>query len=222
MFGRSTTIILASLSLASTAGAAVVALSTPSGLAAGTKFRFLFVTTSDRDALDHRVNAYNSFVNTDAGGATYNGSVVSWKAIASTSTVDARDNVGGYGDSVAVYLVNGTKIANDMTTGTNGLWSGSVLAAPRIGISSQPRATWVFTGSLANGTKASAEFGNPSGDTMIGFSLFTSGEWLASGPGNAVHSYALYGVSQELTVIPAPGAIAVLGVAGLANRRRRR
>jgi hypothetical protein len=38
---------------------------------------------------------YNSFVQTQASGATYAGATVNWKAVGSTATVDARDNVGG-------------------------------------------------------------------------------------------------------------------------------
>jgi hypothetical protein len=220
MFRRSTAIILASLSLASNAGAAVVALATPSGLAAGTKFRFLFVTTSTRNANPTDVADYNSFVNSDAGGATYNGSVVSWNAIASTSAVDARDNVGGYGDNVAVYLVNGTKLANDMTTGSGGLWSGNLLTTANISISSTVRNVAVWTGTQANGTKSGAVLG--SSNPTAGSSGFTGGSWLSFIPFGQGATNAFYGVSQELTVIPAPGAIAVLGIAGLANRRRRR
>ena len=221
MFRRSTAIILASLSLASTAGAAVVALSTPSGLAVGTKFRFLFVTSSDINAWGGSAGDYDSFVTTNAGGATYNGSVVSWKAIASTSTVDARDNVGGYGDNVAVYLVNGTKLANNMTTGSGGLWSGSLLATPNINISSGTRNVATFTGSNADGTKSGAVLGGSTNPTA-GSSSYTNGRWLNFTTFNRSTPLALYGVSAELTVIPAPGAIAVLGIAGLAGRRRRR
>jgi hypothetical protein len=220
MLRRSTAIILASLSFASTVDAAVVALSTPSGLAAGTRFRFLIVTSSSRDATSTDVADYNSFVDTNAGGATYNGSVVSWKAIASTSTVDARDNVGGYGDNVAVYLVDGTKIANNMTTGSGGLWSGNLLASPYRTISSLIVYTATFTGSNADGTKSGFVLG--SDDPTAGSSPDTSGAWLSNNRWPKSNTLRLYGVSQELTVIPAPGAIAVLGIAGLAGRRRRR
>ena len=58
---------------------------------------------------------YNSFVNTQAGGATYNGSVVSWDAIGSTPTVNAIDNIGQQ-PIAGVYLANGTLSHHRPTT----------------------------------------------------------------------------------------------------------
>lgn len=106
----------------STGWASPIALHTPTGLNPGDKFRFIFVTTGTRNATSTDIADYNTFVNTDAGGATYNGSAVTWKAIGSTTTVNARDNVGGFGTNVPVYLVTGTKVANSLTDTAGGLW----------------------------------------------------------------------------------------------------
>jgi hypothetical protein len=80
--------------------------------------------------------------------------------------------------------------------------------------------TATFTGSNADGTKSGFVLG--SDDPTAGSSPDTSGAWLSNNRWPKSNTLRLYGVSQELTVIPAPGAIAVLGIAGLAGRRRRR
>ena len=84
------------------AGAGAI-LQTPSGLSPGKHFRFAIVTDGGTTATSSNIADYNSFVNTQAGGATYNSSVVTWFAIASTAGVNAIDNVGQTEDPV--YLV---------------------------------------------------------------------------------------------------------------------
>jgi hypothetical protein len=47
-------------------------LNTPAGLSPGDTFRFVFVTDGLTNAASSNIDDYNSFVNTQAGGATYN------------------------------------------------------------------------------------------------------------------------------------------------------
>jgi MYXO-CTERM domain-containing protein len=231
MLRRSTLSILASLFLSSAAQAGVVSLTAPSGLANGTKFRFLFVTAGTINATSSNIATYNTFVNSQAGGATYNGSAVSWAAVGSTTTVNARDNVGGFGSNVAIYLVNGTKIADNMTTGTGGLWSGGILSLAALDISGAQVAGLIWTGSFSNGlskiqtsgTSGDWTLGASGGTSAFGFNTNTSGGWLDFANTTSTTSNRMYGISQELTVgpVPSPGALALLGAAGLLRRRRR-
>src|SRR4051812_38888348 len=69
-------------------------LQTPAGLNPGDQFRFVFVTDGIRDATSTNIADYDSFVNAEAGGATYDGAVVNWLAIGSTDSVDAIAHVG--------------------------------------------------------------------------------------------------------------------------------
>jgi hypothetical protein len=57
-----------------------IPLHTPAGLKAGDTFRFAFVTHGTTSAGSWSIAFYNSFVNSHAGGATYDGSVVHWLA----------------------------------------------------------------------------------------------------------------------------------------------
>ena len=120
-----------------------ITLSTPAGLCAGDSFRFVFVTDAFIFALSPNIGDYNQFVNTQAGGATYNGSIVSWVAIGSTPSVNAIDNVGV--TATPVYLADGTLVAPDTTS--SGLWSGSLVNSISSDLAGNKRnvATWSGT-----------------------------------------------------------------------------
>ena len=88
-------------------------LQTPPGLNPGDPFRFVFVTDGIRDATSTNIADYDSFVNAQAGGATYSGVVVDWLAIGSTDSVDAIDHVGQA--TAPVYLSDGTLVTTTTT-----------------------------------------------------------------------------------------------------------
>ena len=205
----------------STAHATPLSLATPAGLNPGDQFRFLFLTSGQRNATSANISDYNTFVNSQALGATYQGSVVNWMAVGSTATVDARDNVGGLDTMVPVYLPNGTKIAGDLTTSTglNGLWSGSLFTTPTIGIDGNSVTTnFAYTGSQPDGTAFTSpnsrqlgsspvtQYGDPN---QIGSGWFFS---LTATPNTSLANF--YGVSSELTV---PNAVPEIDPAGLGS-----
>ncbi|MCB1211118.1 MAG: choice-of-anchor D domain-containing protein, partial [Verrucomicrobiales bacterium] len=69
--------------------------SAPPGLAVGSVYRLIFVTTGARDATSTDINVYNAFVTDQANAAPALAALgTTWKAIASTATVYARDNTG--------------------------------------------------------------------------------------------------------------------------------
>src|SRR4029077_4549975 len=102
------------------AEATSITLQTPTGLNPGDTFRFVFVTDGIRDATSTNIADYDSFVNVDAGGATYSAVVVNWFAIGSTDSVEAINHVGQA--ITPVYLSDGTLVTT--TTTSTGLWSG--------------------------------------------------------------------------------------------------
>jgi hypothetical protein len=228
------TLALGLFCVAEAAQASTITLTTPTGLNNGDKFRFLFLTQSTRDATSSNIADYNSFVNTAAGGATYAGTAVSWAAFGNTATVGSAANVGGFGSSVPVYLTNGTKIANDMSNGSGGLWSGSLLSTPNVwidGTTSTSADPFVWTG----GSGPNPPFYSYLGDTFgvyNGDSTKSNSKWLVNAGVTPSETHAFYGVSAELTVggsSPVPeidpagmGSVLALvtGALGLVERRR--
>jgi len=210
---------------------AAIVLAAPPGLVNGDKFRFLFVTRTTTVASLPYTFAYDELVTADADGATYNGTTISWKAIVSAgSTVNARTNVGGFGSSAGVYLADGTKIAHNMGSNSGGLWSGTLLAAPNIQIDSTALESGfqgVWTGSTSTGLQrvfagGLAPLGAPY--CGVGDANSSGSQWLQYTVSPNTDYYRLFGLSQEFTytAVPAPGAIALLGAAGLVGSRRRR
>jgi hypothetical protein len=202
-------------------------LATPSGLNPGDKFRFVYVTSGSLQSDSSDIETYNTFVNTQAYDANYADGTVLWKAIASTPTVNARDNVGGFGTSIPVYLVDGTRVASDLTTNTGGFWSGDLFAAINISIDGTGIYDDTWTGSNNDGTGATFTLGQyyptfGSANTSSGF--------LNSGNAFDTAYKYMFAMSSDLTVsvpeIDPAGMGSVLalvtGGLGLLERRRKR
>lgn len=131
---------------------------------------------------------------------------MNWKALVSTDGINARDNVGGYGTSVPVYLATGAKVANDLTTSTNGLWSGAALTGPYYGIDGAGVGTNAWTGSFADGAKAysgATSYGMGNGNGVYG-SSWTTGLWIYASTYTTSSNQSVYGLSEELTVAGTP------------------
>ena len=213
-------------------------MATPAGLNPGDQFRFLFLTSGTQAATSTDIGGYNTFVNSQASGATYQGSVVSWNVVGSTATVNARDNVGGFGTNVPVYLTNGTILAGDLTTSSSnkGLWSGTLFTTPTIGIDGNGvTSRSAHTGTNADGTGLTdRQLGAASfvqyGDPTVNIGTFGRYFSINAMP-NSIATY-YYGVSSELTVpngvpeIDPAGMGSVLalvsGTLGLLERKRSR
>jgi len=234
--------------LAVPTAATPISINTPAGLNPGDRFRIAFVTgTTTADISSTDIASYNLFVNTAAGGATYNGSVVTFYAIGSTATVNAYDNIRSTTMNDPVYLAGGALVAPSIT-GANGLWSGALvnrIATDIDGTVVSPNGSGsdrvVYTGSLVDGTASSeplgfffgggSPFDPPQFLTSTGKATGgTDAAWIRDGGGStASFSRSLYGISETLTVAPVPEpSTYVMALAGLACgsywrvRRRKR
>ena len=227
--------IAALLLVAGVAAAAPISLTTPAGLNPGDKFRFIAVTPTTTSAASSDINSYNTFVQNAFGGATYGGVTITWKAIGTTSSVNANDNVGGFFSNVSVYTpFTGTRVATDLKILTNGLWSGTLLAAPNETLSATLAGVNVWTGADKFGY---GYVGNRLGesDPIYGNSGQSDDFWLFSAT-DSINSglRPMYGLSEELTVgggSPVPeidpagmGSVLALvgGALGMLERRRKR
>lgn len=191
---------------------AAIILQTPAGLNPGDHFRFVFVTDGIRDATSTNIGDYDSFVNAEAGGATYDSVLVDWLAIGSTDSVDAIDHVGQA--SAPVYLSDGTLVTT--TTTPTGLWSGTLVHEINLDLEANPIRAFVWTGTNPTGTG----FGGPLGTAtpLVGSAIDSDNDWIASGRSNSGDLRPLYGITSVLTVpeaigIPEPSTLTILGMA---------
>ena len=225
------------LAAAAPAEAAVVTL--PPGLAPGAQYRLAFVTSTTRDATATDIAVYDAFVTTAASAVPELVALnTTWRAIGSTTTVDARDhtatNPTTNGAGVPIFRLDGVKIAD-----TNAdLWDGSLDAVLGIDERGQPatstnRAVW--TGTAPNGVKGVpiSDGDGPLGTggtfgPRLGLADTTSSAWIGAGAtGGASSLRSLYGLSDPLVApVPAPAALplfasALAGLAALGRRRRK-
>jgi hypothetical protein len=111
------------------------------------------VTSTTRNALSSNIADYNAFVSAVATAVPeLNAPGTTWWAIASSPTVDARDNTStnhvSDGVGVPVYNLGGFVVAN----GNVQLWSGGIVNSIRYTESGTPLVAGPWTGSDAIGT----------------------------------------------------------------------
>jgi hypothetical protein len=190
---------------------------TPVGLKPNDPFRVVFVTDSVTPATSGDISTYDNIVAADAHSAgldTYNGTAVTWLAIASTETTDAVTRLPK--DNVPIYLVDGTQVA---ASGAD-LWNtGIVLLLHQIdespeGIHQPSEHVWTGTGD--SGNKDYALGGPDSNNAAVGLTDRRDRQWVNYyALDNQTDALPLYGFSSTLTVpqpVPVPSTFALLAV----------
>jgi hypothetical protein len=216
-------------------------LTAPAGLKPGQHFQIVFVTDGTTQATSTSISTYNSFVNNDAdaqahGSVYYNGQLVTFSAIGSTSTVSATSNIGA--NSAPVYVADGTLIANSTTTGGlwfaylgGGIYSGHLMAGIDEDLTGNHNSSaLVWTGTMQDGNAtANTELGSAITVATIGITGATNGDWIHLGGSQIPNGLVMYGISDVLTVagVPEPSSMLLtligLGAAfgwRLARRRK--
>ena len=101
----------------------------PSGIEIGEEFRLLFVTSNTRNARSSDIADYNAFVQARAAACHTNIRPHSdqFRVLGSTESVSARDNTrpNPYGNGVAIWWLNGPRVATDYNDFYDGSWSNS-------------------------------------------------------------------------------------------------
>jgi len=180
----------------------------PGGLNVGDTYHLAFVTSSVHLATFTDISVYDAIVQgaADAAGIGSAEGIV-WRVIGSTVTVDARDHALV---TSSVFRLDGVKVADDFAD----MWDGSIDAAIEVTEQSSTTGGPAWTGSLADGT---AKGGDELGDSFwvwSGYCHASDQTWIDSFDAGPSAEFRLYGLSEELTVVPAPGAV-VLGAIGL-------
>lgn len=178
----------------------------PSGLSWGDEYRLAFVTSEARNGASSNIASYNTFVtevaNTQPALAALE---TTWRAIASTQTVDARDNTGTNPDvdgiGVPIFLLNDTLLANDNFD----LWDGDILVRFEIDEGGSPiQQSFVFTGTSSSGTSRMAYALGAGVDSTVGIGLtgMTGASWVSSGDYIYFMDQPMYALSDVLVVTP--------------------
>ena len=142
----------------------------PSGLSGGDSFRLLFVSSTKRDASSTDIADYNSFVQARAaaGHAALASHSSAFRAVASTASVDARDNTSTTGTGVPVYWVGGQKVADDYADFYDASWDSCVARDESGGSVALPNTDATLANAIWTGTKhdGTAETAHALGTTM--------------------------------------------------------
>ena len=152
---------------------------TPAGLAVGTRFRLLFLSSTKRDALSSDIADYNTFVQdrAAAGHAAIQAYSGGFGAIGCTSAVDARDNTSTTGTGVPIYWLDGAKVADDYADFYDGSWDDEINDKNESGADAHDTsqaANYPITGCMDDGTESFAgatrprSLGAPLGLVRIG------------------------------------------------------
>ena len=194
-----------------------IVLQTPAGLAPGDQFRFAFLTTGTTNAESSNISDYDSFVNAQAQGATYNGQTVTWQAIGSTATVNAIDHIGQ--TDTPVYRVDGALVATNTTL--SGLWSSSLINAIDEDITGTSNPfVFVWTGSTPAGIAGIEGSALGENAPWQGFAFSNNNPaWVQLDTNGSSAQDYLYGISEVLTVggqaVPEPSSMVLLCAGGV-------
>jgi hypothetical protein len=222
----------------------------PSDLSPGAKYRVVFVTGKyiDEDgqqqlgtifATSDKIADYNALVTKVAGTSSILRSFsTTWKAIASTGTVSARDNTSTNFTEAAPGLPVYMLFFDDLTGAYTGkkvagsykdLWDGAIAAPINVTQSfatlTAADGSGVWTGTTTSGFSDGSQALGASSQVRIGESNQSDANWIYNLAKVSTESRHLYAMSGELSAIPEPSGLALgfaLAVAGAAWSTRYR
>jgi len=186
----------------------------PPSLVEGDSYRLAFITTDTTTATSGDIATYNNFVTAQANlQAELAALGTTWKAIGSTTTVDARDNTetnpsnASHAD-VPIFLLDGTKLV-DLNSD---LWDGTIDNQFRVRSdgSLAPVGQFQWTGTDGDGRNSSLGYGQFALGTTSGSSVRVGKNsstgtinWVQDFVDNKNNTRSMYAISGELTV-PSP------------------
>ena len=194
----------------------------PSGLGEGDQFRLLCVSSVKRTAQASNIATYNAWIQTQAAAGHTDIQEYSsvFRAVGSTEAVDARDNTVTSGTGVAIYWLDGNKVADNYGDFYDGDWDDETAVKDESGTAVTGASAW--TGSKDDGTEffqddppTSRALGN-SGNHWVRYGTpdDDSGGPLSRSTANRTDEGRIYGLSGVFQVranTPATGELTISG-----------
>jgi hypothetical protein len=223
-------LLFCAISTVTPLGASAAPITVPSDLNVGDKYRLVFVTSPVTAAVSSNINDYNAFVTATANSVPALAALgTTWTAIASTISTNAHDNTGtnpAVSTGTPIYRLDDTRVADD----NSDLWDGDIQVpievledGTTVPVASFDRA---WTGTDPYGFAASGGLGDVSNSLWVGSVFSDTMEWVYLYQEHDISMRRLYGISGELTVVPEPGAMILMGIGAVAvlgrDTRRRR
>lgn len=179
---------------------------TGSAWAVGDSYRLAFVTSTSTQATATDITTYNNFVQSVATAAGLGSAT--WKVIASTQAVSARDNTathpGTNGAGSAVFLMDGSTL---FATGNNDLWNGANVPLNLNEQGNPSTAGTVFAGTFVDGTGEPIRYlGTTIPDptavvVQTGSAILNGTGWIRVFNAPATASNPVYALSDPLFVV---------------------
>ena len=158
----------------------------------GTPYQLLFVTSGVRDATSSNIADYNSFVTAQAALSPSLPSGVSWSAVASTTSIDARVNAR---NNFPVYTTDGLLVAN-------ALYQATISQRPFDQFGNGPSAAHaVWTGSTFGG-KVDRGLGSVQPTTGDATDISSDGRFLQGTLISQTSLLPLYALSSPIGLTP--------------------
>jgi len=174
----------------------------PTSLSPGDQYRLAFVTSGTRDAQSTDIADYNAFVTAAANAVPALAALqTQWFAIASTATVDARDNTGtAPPGGVPVFLLDDTMLAASY----DDLWDWSIAVPWDV-----TELCTTATGSLniwtgTNGFGMADQALGIASPTIGSRAATTDQEWVRFGATASTANHRLYAISDVLRTPSVP------------------
>ena len=195
----------------------------PTGLAAGARFRLLFLSSTRRDGSSTDIADYNTFVQTHAaaGHAAIQAYSAGFRAVGCTADTDARDNTSTTyttaDKGVPIYWLNGAKAADEYEDFYDGSWDDEANdknESGTAGFDTSQEANFPATGCMHDGTEAfmnsstSLALGSSNGFRVARPNSSASGDGPIQGNGLTVTTTGtrpMYGLSAVFEVAAAVG-----------------
>ena len=189
----------------------------PTGLAAGSQFRLLFLSSTKRNSSSTDIATYNTFVQglAAAGHADIRTYSAGFRAVGCTAAVDARDNTKTTytttDKGVPIYWLNGAKAADQYEDFYDGSWDDEANDKNESGTNGPDtslRVNYPWTGCDHDGTEAvtggdSFALGTNLGDARVGLpnsSVSNAGPLNGQTNRSRFQNSPLYGLSEVFQV----------------------